>query len=74
MPKDSKIHVISLHLDVGPLYWHKNFIKSKARLPTWGKYKVAIKARFGGVGLRRSHGGDKEIEADRDIRGVSHGF
>ena len=47
VPEDSNIHVISLHLDVGPLYWHKNFIKSKARLPTWGKYKVAIKARLG---------------------------
>ena len=45
--EDSKINVISLHLDGGALYWHKNFIKARGRVPTWLEYKGAIKARFG---------------------------
>ena len=47
MSEDSKINVISLYLDGGALYWHKNFIKARGRVPTWLKYKRAIKARFG---------------------------
>ena len=41
----STIGVISLHLDVGSLHWHKNFIKR--RNLEWGEYKEAIRSRFG---------------------------
>ena len=45
--EQSKIGVVALHLEGGALYWHRNFIKLRERMPSWGEYVQALRRRFG---------------------------
>ena len=42
-----KIGVVALYLEGGALYWHRNFIKLRDRMPSWGEYVQALRKRFG---------------------------
>ena len=45
--EQSKISIVSLHLESVALQWHKNFLKLKNRTPSWGEYVKALRSRFG---------------------------
>ena len=45
----SRISVVALHLEGCALHWHKNFLKLKARVPSWEKYVRALRCRFGSL-------------------------
>ena len=47
--EQTKISVVSLHLEGSALHWHKSYIKLKGRIPLWGEYVLALKARFGAL-------------------------
>ena len=45
--EQSKIQVVSLHLEGGALHWNKKYLKMKGRMPSWEEYVDALKKRFG---------------------------
>ena len=47
--EQSKISVVSLHLEGSALHWHKNYLKLKGRVPLWTEYVLAMKVRFGAL-------------------------
>ena len=47
--EQAKISVASLHLEGSALHWHNSYIKLKGRIPLWGEYVLAMKARFGAL-------------------------
>ena len=44
--EQSKILIVSLHLECVALQWHKNFLKLKNKTPSWGEYVKAVKSTF----------------------------
>ena len=45
--EQSKITIVSLHLEDCVLHWHKSYLKLMVRMHTWEEYVIALHKRFG---------------------------